>query len=169
MGRRTGCCRNLAAGSRWRIGNELYRPRGSAADSQCCPPKCAGEFKRILPELICAYEPCSKPFRVSSSARLRKEKYCCFEHWAADNREKEKVLQGECKLCGKPIERANPSMFCSPVCNSRHYQYRSGKVVPKRVSPIVFDFFITNPVNDAIRRSAPITAEAFDIVFRIAA
>lgn len=73
----------------------------------------------------------------------------------------------ECQLCGKPyLSVYTHAGFCSQTCRAKSAMMTSGQWKPKRLSPVVFDFYLTRPVNS---RPPWITPERFDDLVRLAA
>lgn len=102
---------------------------------------------------------CSKKFR----SRERTQIYCS-ETCANRHRVVEQVFQKACRCCGEIFSATYAdATYCSANCRSKFAMLSSGNWKPKRLSPVVFDFYLTDPVNCSL--SAWLSPVAFDRVF----
>ncbi|WDR07293.1 hypothetical protein PSQ90_07705 [Devosia rhodophyticola] len=132
-------------------GNSFVK-RGNTDNGRYCTVKCAGEAKRTRPDLVCENSDCGTIFKANAQWKNSTHHYCSAACAHSDRDRWAPTYECECALCGKSFQaKFKQAKFCSKSCNARHYQYRSGRVVPTRITPVVFDFFfiLLDPANVA--------------------
>lgn len=136
-----------------------FRPRGGNwQDQKYCSKRCYTAAQIKLPDLECANPRCKKTFHALSAD----SRYCsakCFKEHAANPGHE----QCRCELCQRYFLRSARSRKEQLLCDScrvRVGQFRSGRAVPTRVTPIIFDYFIVLPHNRSF--STMITPARFD-------
>jgi hypothetical protein len=100
-----------------------------------CSRECAAMASRLIPERPCLN--CGKMHRPQKDDRP----FCSWECFKAHGRRV--IHERECVTCGRPFMSVQGNtMFCSPTCRTKAHLLKTGKWIPKNLSPIVFDFFV---------------------------
>jgi hypothetical protein len=117
-----------------------FRPSDPTRPSDFCSLACA---KTTIPDREC--EVCGKTFHPAT----RHVMTCSIECRSAKARRPVKLLT--CLTCGDdfPASQTKRSPFCSESCSTMHRQFAKG-YVPKRLTPLAFDHFVTVPVNASL-------------------
>ncbi len=128
-----------------------FRPHDPSQPSEFCSMSCA---KLSIPDRACGC--CGKVFHPAT----RNVKFCSRECWLEQNRAE--TTDRECITCGKRFQatKLKRTGFCSESCATMHRSMKNGRYVPKQVTVVSFDFFITMPINAS--RPAWLTPERFD-------
>lgn len=107
-----------------------------------------------LPKRTCLC--CSRTFRSRE-----KEQAYCSEVCANKHRSQAQVLHHQCECCGNSFTATyTHARYCSPNCRTKFAHIANGTWRPKRLSPVVFDYFLTAPVNASLPRR--LTPKRFD-------
>jgi hypothetical protein len=116
----------------------LFRPHDPTQPSEFCSMSCA---KMTIPDRACGC--CGKVFHPAT----REVKFCSRECWLEQSRQDSRDM--ECITCGKTFRATalKRTAFCGESCATMHRNLKSGRYVPKRLSVVSFDHFVTTPVN----------------------
>lgn len=114
-----------------------FHPRREAAHQEFCSQKCFGEYRAYLPNQICQH--CEKPYRQRQAKHSGR--FCSLECYNANRREG--VIDRTCEWCSKTfLAKTVNARLCSDHCRASSANIRSGKWVPKRLIPPVFDYIV---------------------------
>lgn len=109
-------------------------------------------MRAAAPSKTCANPECGKSFKATHD----RGKYCSLQCAG-----RHKPHQVECECCGTLFDaQTSDTRFCRPTCRTKFAQIANGTWKPKKLSPVVFDFYLTKPVNASIPRW--LTPERFD-------
>lgn len=99
-----------------------------------CSMECASVARRTLPECACAN--CGKIFRK----KCESDRFCCMPCWK--DYQQNKTPLARCDYCRKLYHKKfKHSRFCSVKCRNKMSELVTGRKIPKRLTPPVFDYF----------------------------
>lgn len=113
-----------------------FRPRHGG--TLYCSRKCHAASLRTVPMRNCAE--CGTIFQPHQNRR-KDQPICCSRACASALRKRLAPLQQTCQCCGAEYEtRSARSLYCSGECVRLVNRFRTGKGIPKTLSPLVFDY-----------------------------
>lgn len=136
---------------------QMFKPRRDGVDQDYCSQPCFRAASTYLPDRKCRQ--CGKMFHVRTARRT--SNYCSQECY---NKQRKAGFAATCEWCSKRFTAHNPhTKYCSDNCRHCISGIKSGKWEPKRVTPPVFDYVFTRPIEDFQRTG--VTPQRLDGLF----
>ncbi|MEQ8446912.1 MAG: hypothetical protein RIB57_13590 [Pelagibacterium sp.] len=140
----------------------MFHPKN--AQTRFCSTACSGASQNTT--LVRDCEQCGTPFETIPSAVEKGKGKFCSSTCSALHRVANTIYHRECIVCGTHFVSSQiRAQCCSSACQSLGSRLRTGKP-PKRLTPVVFDHFLTLPINAS--RPAWLTPEKLDALLEAA-